>query len=130
MAEPLIFGRSEMGEVVTDALFRDCIDIRRDGQPLFLDRTAFMGDIATHLARPHVAHGAGAVALIVYIAADAGARLDRLRAMLPETAGASLIGADVLVARCLAADGYALRRTLVPALTYLSDAELPKCWML
>lgn len=130
LVEPLIFGRVAMGEVLTDARFRDCIDIRRMGQPLFLDRTALDGNIAAHLARPHVANGAHAMALIVYVAADAGARLTRLRAILPETAGASLIGDDVLVARCLAADGFALRQTVLPALKSLSDAELPKCWML
>lgn len=130
LAEPVIFGRAEMGEVVTNALFRDCIDIRRAGQPLFLERMALKGDIAAHLARPHVANGAHSMALLIYIAPDAPLRLDRLRALLPDTAGASLIGEDVLVARCLAVDGYALRQTLVPALTFLSDAELPKCWML
>lgn len=130
LVEPLIFGRVAMGEVLTDARFYDCIDIRRMGQPLFLDRTALDGNIAAHLARPHVANGAHAMALIVYVAADAGARLTRLRAILPETAGASLIGDDVLVARCLAADGFALRQTVLPALKSLSDAELPKCWML
>jgi urease accessory protein len=130
LAEPLIFGRTEMGEVMTDARFRDCIDIRRDGHPLFLDRTAFSDDVAGHLDRPHVADGARAMALIVYVAAEAGLGLDRLRALLPDTAGASLIGPDVVVARFLAADGYALRKTLLPALTFLSDAELPKCWTL
>lgn len=130
LAEPLIFGRTEMGEVVSDARFRDCIDIRRYGQPLFLDRMAFWGDIAAHLDRPHVARGARAMALIVYVDSEASLRLNRLRAMLPETAGASLIGADVLVARFLAADGYELRQTLLPTLTFLSDADLPKCWTL
>lgn len=130
VAEPLIFGRTEMGETVKTALFSDCIEVRRDDQPLFIDRTAFTGDIAAHLARPHVANGARAMALIVYIAPDAEARLGRLRSLLPEIAGASLIGTDVLVARCLAADGYDLRETLLPALKFLSDAELPKCWMM
>ncbi len=108
----------------TDARFKDRIDIRRDGQPLFLDRTALAGDIAAHLARPHVANGARAMALIVCVAADAEVRLERLRALLPATAGASLIGADVLVARCLAADGYALRQTLLPALKYLCRCRI------
>ena len=128
--EPLIFGRTEMGEIVTNACFRDCIEIRRDGQPLFLDRTSLVGDIAAHLSRPHVANGAAAMALIVLVAPDAVTRLDRLRTMLPETAGASLIGPDVLVARLLAMDGFALRQTLLPVLRYLSNDELPKCWML
>ncbi len=128
LAEPLIFGRVAMGEILHDVRFRDCIDIRRDGRPLFLDRTALAKDIAAHLARPNVANGAGAMALIVYVAADAGVRLERLRAFLPQTAGASLIAADVLVARCLCADGYGLRETLVPALKFLADSELPRCW--
>lgn len=130
LAEPLIFGRAAMGEVLHNVQFHDCVDIRREGRPLFLDRTALDGDVAAHLARPHVANGAGAMALIVYIAADADVRLEGLRALLPKTAGASLIGADVLIARCLAADGFALRRTLVPALRFLAGSGLPKCWML
>lgn len=130
LAEPLNFGRTQMGEALTDARFSDHIDIRRDGRPLFLERTRLAGDIASHLARPHVANGAAAAALIVYIAADAKTRLNGLRALLPETGGASVIGPDVLVARCLAADGFELRQILVPALHYLSNTDLPKCWML
>lgn len=130
LCEPLVFGRASMGEILTGALFRDWIEIRRSGRPLFLDRTVLAGDIARHLARPHVANGAGAAALVVHVAPDAAARLERLRGMLPDTAGASLIGPDVLVARCLAPDGFALRRALVPALGYLSGTDLPRCWML
>lgn len=130
LAEPLIFGRAAMGELLRDVRFRDCIDIRREGRPLFLDQIALTNDIAAHLVRPHVANGAGAMVLIVYIAADAGVLLERLRSLLPESGGASLIGADVLVARYLASDGYALRQTLLPALQFLAGDELPKCWML
>ena len=130
LVEPLIFGRTEMGEALTQACFRDHIDIRRDGKPLFLDRTAMTGDIAAHLARPHITNGALAMALIVLVGPEAGTRLDALRCMLPETAGASLIGPDVLVTRLLAADGFGLRQTLVPVLRFLSNEELPKCWML
>ena len=130
LVEPLIFGRTEMGEALTQAWFRDHIDIRRDGKPLFLDRTEMTGDIAAHLARPHITNGALAMALIVLVAPEAGTRLDALRCMLPETAGAGLIGPDVLVTRLLAADGFDLRQTLVPVLRFLSNEELPKCWML
>jgi len=39
MVEPVIFGRAEMGEVLHDLLFRDRVDIVRDGKPKFADRT-------------------------------------------------------------------------------------------
>jgi urease accessory protein len=54
--------------------------------------------------------------------------LPRLRGLLPATAGASLIGGDLLAARLLAPDGFALRQTLIPALMALTGAELPRPW--
>ncbi|SLN74309.1 Urease accessory protein UreD [Roseovarius gaetbuli] len=129
LVEPLIFGRSAMGEVLGNALFKDRIEVRRQGAPLFLDAMTLRGDIAAHMALPHIAAGAGAMALLVYVAPDAMAQLDPVRDMLPETAGASLIRADLLTLRILACDGYALRQSLVPILRYLTNQTLPRSWM-
>jgi urease accessory protein len=49
--------------------------------------------------------------------------------MLGSTAGASLIGSDLLILRALAPDSYALRKVLMPILTDLLAAPLPKPWM-
>ncbi|MEX0350591.1 MAG: urease accessory protein UreD [Paracoccaceae bacterium] len=130
MVEPLIFGRPAMGETLTDAHFRDHIEITRAGRPQFLDKLNMSGDLQAHMARPFIGNGAGAMALLVYAAPDAETRLNRLRDLLPETAGASLIQDGLLVARVLACEGFALRRVLDPALKYLSQSELPKCWTL
>ena len=73
--------------------------------------------------------GAGALATVVYVASDAEAYLPRLRALLPETAGATLIGPDLLLSRILAPDSFELRRSLIPALRLLNDGALPRTWM-
>ncbi len=129
LAEPLVFGRAAMGETLRHVRFDDRIDIRRAGRPLFLDAMTLQGDVTGHLALPHIAANAGAMALIVYVAADAGARLGPLRALLPQTGGASLIGDDMIVARILAEDSFELRKSLVPALVHLSYNDLPRSWM-
>ena len=70
------------------------------------------------------------MASLVYVAPNAQALLPRIREVLPDTAGASLLHDDVLVARCLAADSYDLRLSLLPVLTLLKGSDLPKCWMI
>ncbi|MEZ5716161.1 MAG: urease accessory protein UreD [Paracoccaceae bacterium] len=130
MAETLVFGRAAMGESLTRGLLRDRVDIRRDGLPLYLDAVTLEGDIARHLARPGIAGGAGALTTLVYVAPDAEAHLAPLRALLPDSAGASLLAPDVLVMRGLATDSHALRQYLIPALTRLSGRALPRPWML
>jgi urease accessory protein len=128
--EALIFGRMAMGERITSAYLRDEIRITRAGAPLFLDSFTLSGDIAAHLSRPTVAAGARAIASMIYIAPDAEAHLPRVRMILGTSGGASLIGPDLLFARLLAADGYGLRQRLIPLLTRLAGAALPKPWMI
>lgn len=130
LVEPMVFGRQAMGEELTNMRLQDRIDIRRSGNPLFLDATQFDGDMAAHLDNPHIAAGARAMALLVYIAPDAESLLQPVRNALPERAGASLIGEDMFVARILADDSYLLRKHLIPILNRLSKNQLPKCWMI
>lgn len=130
MVEPLVFGRPAMGETLTDIRFRDRIEIRRDGTPLFLDAMALNGNAARHLARPNIANGAGAMALVVLVAANAEAHLAPLQDTLPDTAGVSLLHDDTLVLRLLAQDSFALRQTLLPVLHHLNGSPLPRCWMM
>lgn len=129
LVEPLVFGRAAMGETLNSAYFSDRIDISRQGQPLFLDAMTLHGNVTGHLAASQIAANAGAMALIVYIAADAEAQLAPLRALLPEAAGASLIEPNLLVARILATDSFDLRQSLVPALQRLTNDTLPRSWM-
>lgn len=130
MVEPLIFGRAAMGEILSDIRFRDRIEIRREGQPLFIDALTLTGNTHAHLSKPTIGDGAGAMALLVLVDTNAEGSLQPVRSMLPETAGASLLQSDILVARILAADGFELRQSLMPILRSLMGGALPRCWMI
>lgn len=130
MGEPMVFGRAAMGESLSEVSFNDRIRVCRGGQPIFLDGMSLTADVTSHLARPAIANGAGAMASMIYVAPDAAAQLDEVRTLLPATAGASLIAPDVLVMRLLAADGFEMRRSLIPILDLLSQNTLPTSWRL
>ncbi len=128
MAEPLVFGRLEMGETLTSAHFLDRIEIRRAGIPIYLDRVHLAADVQAQLERPGIAGGARAMASVVYVSPDAEAQLAMLRHHLPRHAGASLLHADVLIMRILSRDSNEMRSCLVPMLDHLSHGGLPRCW--
>ncbi len=130
LVEPLVFGRAAMGECISDARFRDRIEVYRDNAPIFLDAMRLNGDITAYLAQANIGGGAGAMASLLYVAPDAELHLAAIRSRLPATAGASLISNDVLFLRALAPDSYELRATLVPIIERLKGGELPRPWMI
>lgn len=130
MVEPVVFGRAAMPETLDDIFFQDRIKITQDGRPLYFDGMDLRGAATTHLASPAIAGGAGAMASVVMVAPEAEVLLPALRALLPASAGASMLAAGVLVLRLLAPDSFALRRTLIPALELLSYSTLPTSWRL
>jgi urease accessory protein len=130
LVEPLVFGRMAMGESVATARVRDRIEIRRDGRCAYLDALSFGPDVTAQMARTFGMAGARALATLIVAGPTAEGWLTPLREMLPDTGGASLAADDLLVARILAADGFDLRRTLVPILTRLTQDRLPRPWML
>lgn len=129
-AETLIFGRAAMGERVQALDLADRIAIDRDGVPLYRDGIVLHGDAQAALARPALGGGAGAVATVIYAAPDAEAMLGPVRALLPDTAGASLRAPGLLLVRALGADGLGLRQYLIRVLERLSGAALPLVWRL
>ncbi len=128
--EPLVFGRTAMGETLTDIAFNDRVEIYRDGVPLFCDAVTLNGDALAHFARAATGNGARAMASVVYVAPEAPTHLANIRNALPVAAGATLIGRDVLHIRILAPDSFDLRTALIPVLETLSAASLPKAWMI
>lgn len=130
LVEPVVFGRTASGESLRTASFKDHVQITRDGVPIYSDGICLRGDISAQMGRAAVGGGAGAVASVVLVHPAAATYLDPLRALLPDTAGASLLADDVLVMRVLAPDSYVLRQCLVPALTLLTDNALPRNWRL
>ena len=130
IVEPLCIGRIAMGEARVQGRFSDRIHITRDGAPLVHDAWRLQGDMSAQIAQTAIGDGAGALVSLTFIAPEAEAQLDPIRAMLPETAGASLLAHDTLVLRALAPSGYHLRKTLLPILDHLTGGHLPICWRL
>lgn len=130
MVEPVQFGRTAMGERLTTGAFNDRIQVSRGGKPLYCDAVTLTGAISDQLARAPIAGGAGAMASLLFVAPEAESHLAPIRALLPDTGGASLLAPDVLALRLLAADSHDLRRSLLPVLDRLSNDTLPVSWRL
>lgn len=123
--EPLVFGRSQMGETVTKIRLMDTWRIWRGGSLAHADNLTIGPALPKSKA---VLAGAGASATIVYIAEDAERRLPAVLDKLQTRSGASAWNGK-LIARLLAEDGYMLQKQIVCALQALAgDGTLPKIW--
>lgn len=126
--EAVLLGREAMGEAARNARLRDNWRIRRNGRLIHAE--------ATRLDDPHsrdnraLLDGALAFATVLHISPAAERRLDAVRALLPESGGASAIG-ERLTVRLLAPSGIVLRRSLAPIIALLSSAgSIPRLWTL
>ncbi|CUH65042.1 Urease accessory protein UreD [Thalassovita autumnalis] len=130
LVEPLVFGRAAMGEVITQITLRDHLRVHRDGTLIFADTLRFDGDLHQQMQRMALGGAAGAMAsaLLASTEAECEALLPQLRAMLPDNAGVSLLRPDLLFLRAVATDSFDLRRVLIPALTLMNGAALPRTW--
>jgi urease accessory protein len=127
--EMLVFGRAAMGEIVREARVRDVIALRRDGLPLLHEAVRLAGGVETLLARPAVAAGARAVAILVHAAPDAETHLDAVRAALGDAEAGASAWDGLLVARVLAPSGAGLRRVVTRVLDSVRNRPLPRVWL-
>lgn len=130
VVEPVVFGRTAMGEMLTDAIFRDRIAINRAGRPIYRDGVQMAGDLMGQLGRNAVGQGMSAMASVIYANPLAEARLNAVRAHLPPTGGATLLAENLLAIRIMAQDSYLLRQSLMPIIELLSGTTVPKTWRL
>lgn len=128
LVEPVIFGRTAMGEVVHDVHLTDQWRVYRDDRLIFADAIRLIGDADELLARKAIAAGAGAMATILLAGSQAAACAALID--LPDSSGASLIADDLLLVRLLATDGFTLRQQMIPVIEALSTAPLPRVWRL
>jgi urease accessory protein len=131
--EALVFGRTARGEAMRHGEVHDRVELRREGRLIHADAVRLEGDVSRTLARPAVAAGGVAVATIIRVGPDGEAARERLRAAFAcvtgAEAGASL-REGVLLARIVARDGAALRRSVLAGLAALrQDRPVPRVWM-
>ncbi|MFO1034088.1 MAG: urease accessory protein UreD [Hyphomicrobiales bacterium] len=123
--EAMIFGRHAMGESLRQLRIEDRWQVRQAGRlvhveafglgPEWPQGAAMMGSNA-------------AMASVLWIAPQAAARLDAVRAAAGPHCGVSAWNGK-LIARLLARDGLALRKSLLAVLSACVAPEaLPKCW--
>ena len=130
MVEPLIFGREASGESLKSCHLDDSVCITTGKKPIYIDRVKLSGDITSILKRPAVANGGCAMASIILVDRRAKETLAGINALLPSSAGASLLADNILVVRLLCADSSALRNALLPILKHLTHNAIPKNWRL
>jgi urease accessory protein len=130
LAEAIVFGRTAMGEVVTEGSILDRWRVRVDGRLTFAETLRIDGAIGRKLAEGAVANGGEAVASALIVPGD-DATVAAVRAMSENFAGEVGISArnGFAIARLVARDGAALRRDLIGVLTALGGGPLPRLWL-
>jgi urease accessory protein len=125
--EAVVFGRTAMGETVTDGELFDRWRVHRSGELIFADTMRLDGAIGPTLGRAAVAAGHCAVATVLAIPGNADA-LERARSL--GFGGESGISAwnGVMLARLVAPDGAVLRHDLQTLLAALHRSP-PRLWM-
>lgn len=130
MVESLVFGRIAMGETVLTGSLHDRWRVRREGRLIFAEDLRMQGPIANLLDRPAVGAGARALATILFVAPEAEARLEEVRAALASTPAESGASAwnGMLTVRALSPSPDRLRATIVTALQVLRGRAAPRVW--
>lgn len=125
--EHMVFGRQEMGEVLRRICVEDRWTVRQHGKLVHAE--AFrLGPVWPSSMASFGQNRAAAT--LLFVSPRAEAVLDAIRAQLTPQDGASAWNGK-LVARLLAKDSYALRKSIVKAIrTCLGDEDLPRCWTL
>jgi urease accessory protein len=130
LAEAVIFGRSGMGETVTDGFLLDRWRVRRSGKLLHAETMRLDGSVAAKLAQSAVAKGGVAVANVLLVPGD-DAMVAAVRNASPQWRGE--VGASawngIAVVRLVAADGAALRHDLAQVLAIIRGGRLPRLWL-
>lgn len=127
-AETVVFGRTAMGETLTESFFADRWRVRRGGRLVFADDVRLAGDVAATLARPAVGNGAKAAATLLYAAPDAAARLEEVRALALTCEWGAGAWDGMLCARLVGPDAAAVRAGVGALLGFLSGRPLPRVW--
>jgi urease accessory protein len=128
--ETVVFGRAAMGERVRQGWLRDLIRVRLGGELLLHDAIRLDGDIDASMQRAAVAGGASVVATMVYVAPDAGEKLDAVRLALESAEAGASVWNGMLVVRILGADSASVRGAVIAALGVLRESRpLPRVWL-
>jgi urease accessory protein len=129
LVEPIVFGRTGMGEVMRRGTLQDRWRVRRDGRLIYAEGTSLDGDISHSLAETAVARSGVAIATALIVPGDESLA-DAIRAS-GEFQGDVGVSAwnGITAVRFCASDGAALHRDMASALRAVRAAPLPRLWI-
>lgn len=127
--ETVVLGRAAMGETLARVALNDWREVRVAGRPLQIEPLRLT---PRALQGAHAGlGGARAIGTLIFVAPDAGDRLEPLRRIIDEpgvTAAASALPGRIML-RALADDAWPMRRMMARALRLLRDGRpLPRVW--
>jgi urease accessory protein len=130
LAEAVGFGRTAMGEAVTQGSFTDRWRIRRGGRLIHAESVQFEGAIAGQLAEPAIAGGRVTAATVLVVPGDEDT-VAAVRACGQDCRGELGVSSwnGIAVARLCAEDGATLHHDLGLVLQVLRGAPLPRLWL-
>jgi urease accessory protein len=129
--EAVLLGRKAMGETVETGLFRDRWRIRRSGRLIHAEELRLSDGVAALAARQAVLGGQVAFATLLYAGPLSEAYLGKVRPLVEGSMGGASAWDGKLVVRLAAADGFSLRKILIPVISALRNgAPVPKVWNL
>jgi urease accessory protein len=130
LAEAVLFGRSAMGETVSDGAFFDRWRVRVGGKLVFAETVRLDGAIANKLLHRAVADGGHAVATMLMVPGDdsAVAAVQALSDDFRGEVGASTWNGICAIRLC-AKDGSHLRHDLSMILSRFGGRPLPRLWL-
>jgi urease accessory protein len=129
IAETVVFGRSAMGESVTEGTFSDSWRIRRGGKLIYADEVQLAGPIHEQLQRPALGQTAQSIGTVLYVSPEAPDRCEEMRRLLAAgdcRAAASTWNAFLCV-RLLGSPA-GVRKTAAAVISGLSRRPLPRVW--
>jgi urease accessory protein len=130
LIEPLVFGRTGMGESVSNGELHDSWRARQNGRLIYAEGTKLSGPIAQTLGETAVANCGVAIATALVVPGDE-ALTEAIHAMDGEFQGEVGVSAwnDRAVLRFCACNGAALRHDIICALRMLRTDPLPRSWI-
>jgi urease accessory protein len=130
MLEPIVFGRTGMGETVSRGVLHDHWRIRRNGTLIYAEGTRLDGAVSQQLHEAAVANGGVAIATALVAPADetfVDAIHERQSGFRGEVGVSAWSRRAVL--RFCARDGAALRHDITCALKIIRPEPLPRLWI-
>jgi urease accessory protein len=130
LVEPIVFGRTGMGETVKNGELNDRWRVRRGGKLIYAEGMKLGGRIAQTLGEAAVANGGVAIASALIVPGDE-AIADAIHAIAGTFQGEVGVSAwnGRAVLRFCARDGAALRHDISCALGALRSGPLPRLWI-